>query len=91
MNVNSMQNKKPNFITQHSKINKTHTTFLHCMSLLVLYNQKKMVFTMKKTIALLAIAATVSTSASAFVPTSSKANVATFNGNAATKSLPVAR
>lgn len=49
-----------------------------------------MVFTMKKTIALLAIAATVSTSASAFVPTSSKANVATFNGNAATKSLPVA-
>ncbi len=52
-----------------------------------------MVFlTMKKTIALLAIAATVSTSASAFVPSSSSVNVKTFNGNAApTKSLPLAR
>jgi len=52
-----------------------------------------MVFlTMKKTIALLAIAATVSTSASAFVPSSSSVNVKTFSGNAAatTKSLPVA-
>lgn len=44
---------------------------------------------MKKTIALLAIAATVSTSASAFVPTSSTASLKTFNGVAKT-SLPVA-
>lgn len=51
-----------------------------------------MVFTMKKTIALVAIAATVSTSASAFVPTSSTttANVQAFNGSA-NKSLPVVR
>jgi len=45
-----------------------------------------MVFTMKKTIALLAIAATVSTSASAFVPSSSSASLKTFNGNV--QSLP---
>ena len=46
---------------------------------------------MKKTIALVAIAATVSTSASAFVPTSSTAaNVQAFNGSA-NKSLPVVR
>lgn len=43
---------------------------------------------MKKTIALLAIAATASTTASAFVPTSSTTSLKTFN--AATKSLPVA-
>jgi solute carrier family 35 protein E1 len=47
-----------------------------------------MIFTMKKTVALLAIAATVSTSASAFVPGS--ASVATFTGSAAAKTLPVA-
>jgi hypothetical protein len=51
--------------------------------------QYKMIFTMKKTVALLAIAATVSTSASAFVPGS--ASVATFTGSAAAKTLPVAR
>ena len=44
---------------------------------------------MKKTIALLAIAATASTSASAFVPSSTSA-VKAFNGSA-NKSLPVAR
>jgi solute carrier family 35 protein E1 len=47
-----------------------------------------MIFTMKKTVAFLAIAATVSTSASAFVPGS--ASVATFSGSAAAKTLPVA-
>lgn len=49
-----------------------------------------MVFTLKKTIALLAIAATASTSASAFVPTSSTASLKTFSGTVASKSLPVA-
>jgi solute carrier family 35 protein E1 len=49
-----------------------------------------MVFTLKKTIALLAIAATASTSASAFVPSSSTASLKTFSGTVASKSLPVA-
>lgn len=48
-----------------------------------------MMFTMKKTVALLAIAASVSTSASAFVPSST--GVATFGSTAAAKTLPVAR
>jgi len=48
-----------------------------------------MVF-LKKTIALVAIAATVSTSASAFVPSSSKTGVKTFSGTATAKTLPVA-
>lgn len=48
-----------------------------------------MMFTMKKTVALLAIAASVSTSASAFVPSST--GVATFGNAAAAKTLPVAR
>lgn len=48
-----------------------------------------MMFTMKKTVALLAIAASVSTSASAFIPSST--GVATFGNAAAAKTLPVAR
>ncbi len=48
-----------------------------------------MVF-LKKIAALLAIAATVSTSASAFVPTSST-NVKSFSGAVKPASMPVAR
>jgi len=45
-------------------------------------------FTMKKTLVVLAVATTVSTSASAFVPGSS--NVKTFSGSAVSRQMPVA-